>query len=191
MFINNAELKKQLKSAWKRNDLVISKDGNYYHVKFGWASLQVDANAITNKAKAMLVELVGDIADEPMLYGESCAPQLHLDTFEDLINKYAGSSHLCEGTMVMLNHGGNLNMVMQDSELNKYLLAKEYIDLLSLKEVDKESGESDPGLPVYEEGYFVWINNVMALRVPATNIAYEADKIVLSLSVDLTCQPLG
>ena len=192
MFIKDSVFKKLVKSAWKRNDLVIAHEGGYYRIEFGGCSMQIVDNNMSNRAKAVIVELIGDLpcGGEGYLYGEGCELQPHMDIYDNLFEEFArNENERCIGTSIMVRHCSDVHIVMQRRDLKKFMVNRVFAELVDSDRIDESAGEYMPGLPVYCGSYMAWGNNVMVLRIPITPVKYEIDKAVLSISGDLSFNP--
>ena len=138
---------------------------------------------MSNKTKAALVELIGELPaeGEGYKYGEDADPQI-LGLFENL--GCAAGDECCE-TCVMIRNGHLLYNVYQTDDA-KVKVLNSLVSLVDESQVDAEAGECKPGNPVLSAGNITWENNVMALRVPVSEMKYPADKIILSIREDLT-----
>lgn len=192
MFIKDSEFKKMVNKAFKKNDLIVARHQGYYFIGFGWCNIQVTTEMMSNKIKAILVEMIGDLPQEGegYLYGEGCDPQSRMDLFDNIFEeheRYASSE--CEATCLMVRHCGDIHSVLQVAGENKKIMVhNKFIEMVSTKPVETDNGETVPGLPVFT-GRLVWANNIMALSVPVTPIKYRTDKIILSIEDNLAIDP--
>ncbi|MBE5928492.1 MAG: hypothetical protein E7267_03845 [Lachnospiraceae bacterium] len=145
---------------------------------------------MTNKLKAILIELVGELPTEGegYLYGEDCEPQACLNIYDNLFMEFQGNEdERCEATCMMVCHGNDVSVVMQNMAANheKFMISASYMNMLDNGQIDEENGEYDPGFPVSLGSSMAWGNNVMVLKVPKTPIKYCVDKTILSLKGDM------
>ncbi len=183
MFIKEQVFKKIAKQAWRKSSLVVAHAQGVYHIEMGPVMMQVKAGLMSNKTKAALVELIGELPaeGEGYKYGEDADPQI-LGLFENL--GCAAGDECCE-TCVMIRNGHLLYNVYQTDDA-KVKVLNSLVSLVDESQVDAEAGECKPGNPVLSAGNITWENNVMALRVPVSEMKYPADKIILSIREDLT-----
>lgn len=192
MFIKDSVIKKLIKKAFEKNELVIAHEEGLYTIQFGNCVMQVIEKYMTNRVKSILVDFVGDIPkNEGMLYGEGCEPQIHLDAYDDLREMFERKSdNEYEGTCVSVNRCKDVYRVMQLSAgTDKVMVKEEYISIVDHNSIDLEGGEIKPGLPRLFAHTLIWSNNVMSLRVPVGEIKYQSEKNILGSSYDLITRP--
>lgn len=183
MFIKESIFKKMAKQAWKNNMLVIIHADGVYHIELKWITLQVKREFMSNKIKASLIELIGELPaeGEGYKYGESSEPQQRLGLFEHID---AVSGDECNPTCVLINNNGNIYNVLQTKD-SKIMVNNGFMSLIDTSQINEAAGEYEPGKPCLSDNHLTWINNVMALKVPVTLMRYRTDKIILSLDEDL------
>lgn len=194
MFIKDSVFKRMVKSAWKSCDLVVTHYAGYYTVEFGGCVMQVMDKCMSNRIKAIIVELIGDLPDdgEGYCYGNQMEPQSHLDIYDNLFEEfYENEDGRCVGTCIMIRHCNDVHIVMQTKTLDKFMVNKMFAELVDDRQIDESIGECVPGLPVRCGLHMEWGNNVMVLKVPVTKAQYEIDDKVLSISGDISFNPKG
>lgn len=183
MFIKESVFKKMAKQAYQNNMLVIIHADGVYHIELKWITLQIRKEFMTNKIKAALIELIGELPaeGEGYKYGNDSKTQQSLGLF-DLIDAFSGEE--CKNTCVMINNNGNIYNVLQTKD-SKIMVNNGFMSLIDTSQINKAAGEYEPEAPRLSNNYLTWINNAMAIKVPVTLMRYRTDKIILSLDEDL------
>ena len=183
MFIKESVFKKLAKQAWKNNVLVIINSNEVYHIELKFITLQVRKEFMSNKIKASLIELIGELPaeGEGYKYGEDCEPQKSLCLF-DRIDGYDGEE--CRETCVLIQRSGLLYNVYQ-TEKTKVMVNNVLVSMVDTSNINEAAGEYAPDAPMLCDGYVIWCNNAMSLKVPVTSGTYTTDRAVLSIESDL------
>lgn len=156
--------------------------------------MQVLKEFMTNKMKAILIELVGELPqdEEGYLYGDGYEPQAHLPTYNNLFEECRkNEKEKCEATCMMVRHCDAVNIVMQQpaAGFGKFMVLESFIELVDINQIDEENGEYAPLLPISLSTSMAWFNNVMVLKVPKTPMKYDADKKILLMAGDMSHDP--
>lgn len=158
MFLKTGEFKKLMKNSLKRQQLKIglmeSEMGDYYLVCSDFWGLMVDEDGATNKFKAAIMELVGEIPER----GRCCAYEINPDTgitymntfdFPNPYQEWKGAKDSAKETPLILSVWPHEYRVYQRESDKGYLaVSRAWTDhMLSPKELtDTESMPGHPSL---------------------------------------------
>lgn len=164
MFLKTAELKKMMKSALKSAGLYVGNiAGNYLVYGSTWG-LSTDTEYASNRFKAALTELIGDIPEPGECYRyymqEKQVAQDGCVDYPDVYEAWKAAKDHAVGTP--------LNLVSWPHEFNLYQIHSngQYVivprsrvsDVISMKELDG-TVESMPGRPSYMSPTLYWKND--------------------------------
>ena len=164
MFLKTAELKKMMKSALKGAGLYVGNiAGNYLVYGSTWG-LSTDTEYASNRFKAALTELIGDIPEPGECYRyymkEKQVAQDGCVDYPDVHEAWKAAKDHAVGTP--------LNLVSWPHEFNLYQIHSngQYVivprsqvsDVISMKELDG-TVESMPGRPSYMSPTLYWKND--------------------------------
>lgn len=191
MFTDTTILKTLIKRAWKGSGLHIehTEDG-WLAVGGLWWQFEIDDQEISNKIKAQIVELVGDLPElgQALVYYKKGDPQTEIPgtTFKNLMADWARREKEYQISNVILRTANDYSAVLEGKDDN--ILVPGWAANLVQGEVD-----ADETLPVIAKGAegrcnVIWANNKMALMVICGSTDYAGEKAFLEAvkGVDLT-----
>lgn len=169
MFINEGALKKQIKKAYKTGWLTVAdKFGMLYIAGLTWAMI-VDKEAVTNKTKAALIELIGEIptGGDAYKYSETEAQQVFSESLRDLdLDTYVETEgQTYRETRVTVQSSDGEGLYIQGDDLSHHIVSKEVYAMFDQGAVNKDLGELMPEPAKMRDDYLIWGNNVMALMI--------------------------
>lgn len=154
MFLKTAELKKMMKSALKSAGLFVGNiRGNYLVYGITWG-LSTDAEYASNKFKAALTELIGDIPEPGECYRYYMQEkQVAQDTcvdYPDVHEAWKAAKDYAVGTPLNFVSWPHEFNVYQIHSNGKYVIVprSQVSDVISMKELDN-TVEAMPGRPSY------------------------------------------
>ena len=191
MFTDTQILKTLIKGAWKGSGLHIEHtEGGWLAVGGLWWQFEIDDQEISNKIKAQIVELVGDLPEpgQALVYYKKGDPQTEIPgtTYKNLLADWARREKEYRISNVILRTANDYSAVLEGSDDN--ILVPGWAANLVQGEVD-----ADETLPVIAKGVegrcnVIWANNKMALMVIWGSTDYAGEKAFLEAvkGVDLT-----
>lgn len=163
MFLKTAELKKMMKSALKSAWLYVGNiAGNYLVYGITWG-LSTDAEYASNKFKAALTELIGDIPEPGECYRYYMQEkQVAQDTcvdYPDVHEAWKAAKDYAVGTPLNFVSWPHEFNVYQIHSNGKYVIVprSQVSDVISMKELDN-TVEAMPGRPSYLPCTLYWKN---------------------------------
>lgn len=169
MFLRTGELKKLMKAALKSSGLTVGNRDGYFLVSgTGW-DLKTEITAASNKFKAAITELVGDIPEPGECYiyrmQEGEAVPEYVPAGEDLYDIWKRAKDYSVAVPVSVcafPHEYNLYQVHGDHRIviANRVLAGDIISVNELLEV-----EHAPGRPAYDGCALIWKNDTTIWRV--------------------------
>lgn len=164
MFLKTAELKKMMKSALKSAGLFVGNiRGNYLVYGITWG-LSTDAEYASNKFKAALTELIGDIPEPGECYRYYMQEkQVAQDTcvdYPDVHEAWKAAKDYAVGTPLNFVSWPHEFNVYQIHSNGKYVIVprSQVSDVISMKELDN-TVEAMPGRPSYLPCTLYWKND--------------------------------
>lgn len=164
MFLKTAELKKMMKSALKSAGLYVGNiAGNYLVYGITWG-LSTDAEYASNKFKAALTELIGDIPEPGECYRYYMQEkQVAQDTcvdYPDIYEAWKAAKDYAVGTPLNFVSWPHEFNVYQIHSNGKYVIVprSQVSDVISMKELDN-TVEAMPGRPSYMSPTLYWKND--------------------------------
>ena len=164
MFLKTAELKKMMKSALKSAGLYVGNIAGNYPVYGSTWGLSTDTEYASNKFKAALTELIGDIPEPGECYRYYMQDKdVAQDTCVDYPNAYGAwkeAKNYATGLPINLISWPHEFAVYQIHSDMSYVIAPRCCtrDVISIKELDN-SVESMPGRPSYMPCTLYWKND--------------------------------
>ena len=161
MFLKTAELKKMMKSALKSAGLYVGNiAGNYLVYGSTWG-LSTDTEYASNKFKAALTELIGDIPEPGECYryyiqGKQVAQDTCMN-YPDIYEAWKAAKDYAAGLPINYISWPHEFTVYQIHSNKSYVIAPRCLtkDVISQKELDN-SVESMPGRPSYMQNTLYW-----------------------------------
>ncbi|MCR4674323.1 MAG: hypothetical protein K5675_04870 [Lachnospiraceae bacterium] len=172
MFVNESALKKQIKKAYKAGQLTVARNGEMLYIaSCSWA-ISIDKEAVPNKTKAALIELIGELPvnGEAFTYSAEGAQSVMPETLRelDLDTYYDTAGQTYEATRVFVQNSATaVGIYIQGDDLSHYIASKEVFDMYSPESVDMSLGEEMPEKAKMNGPFLVWGNNVMAMEILA------------------------
>lgn len=183
MFLKTGELKKIMKAALKSGGLYVGNINGRYLVHAGTWGLSTEILYASNKFKAALMELIGDIPESGEYYKYS-----HQDgevvqdsqaDYPDIYGRWVEAKDYA--TYVPLNYcvWPHTFIVLQIHSNLSYKIADKSMtaDVISSKELDT-TVESMPGRPNYRAGILYWKNDTTIYWVHTTEAGEKARDIL-------------
>lgn len=187
MFLKETVFKRLAKEAYKGDGLYMARLKNEALMIGGeWWNIQINDEAITNKMKAAIIELTGDIPDKGnWIYREKVitaefAPGEIAKTLEAT---YSESRVPVEDTKLIREDKGYLKRAFITEDGSVYCVFEETMDLITTKNL--QSGEAMPEKPTVvkheEKSYMTWENNYCRLTVTCQTLSPELEKAARGL----------
>lgn len=173
MFLKTGELKKMMKAALKSSGLYVGNINGSYLVSASTWGLNTDLEFASNKFKAALTELIGDIPGPEEYYRywlqdgevqqETASPQV------DLYELWKDAKDYAAYVPITITDWPHPFIVLQLHSDLSYRLADESLtaNVISSKELDA-TVESMPGQPSYGRGVLYWKNDTTIYWVYTT-----------------------
>lgn len=161
MFVDEAKLKAAMKTSWKGQGITISRTGNFFTMLCGRFDLVIHKDYMTNKVKALIVELCGEIPEdgEGITFRKDCENQQALA----MTLEAAGGGEVINRTGVLfVNYAGTLMRVWKGSVC---IAVPETLSFLT--DGTLKDGETEPNGPYLLDGKLIWKNNTAMLLVHA------------------------
>jgi hypothetical protein len=183
MFLKTGELKKNMKSALKSGGLYVGNMNGRYLVHASTWGLSTEILYASNKFKAALMELIGDIPEPGEYYKYS---QQDGEVVQDSQTDYPDIYYLWKeakdyATYVPLNYcvWPHTFIVLQIHSDLSYKVADKGMtaDVISSKELDTKV-ESMPGRPNYNSGILYWKNDTTIYWVHTTELGEKARDVI-------------
>jgi hypothetical protein len=183
MFLKTGELKKNMKAALKSGGLYVGNMNGRYLVHASTWGLSTEILYASNKFKAALMELIGDIPEPGEYYKYS---QQDGGVVQDSQSDYPDVYELWKeakdyATYVPLNYcvWPHTFIVIQIHSDLSYKVADKNMtaDVISSKELDT-TVESMPGRPNYNYGILYWKNDTTIYWVHTTEAGEKAKDIL-------------
>lgn len=195
MFIKDSAFKSLVKKAYKNEELDIERQGDMIAIRTGWWHLQCMESFLSNKAKASLIELIGDLpeAGKAMQYGDGCDPQLAMPYTifdQDVSRLLANCTVEYKPTRVLLQGGETTYIMLQNAKKEKVLVDRVFIDLMDFAGIDEENGETVVNMnPLGEEdsSRLIYYTNSMILVFHTHPVRYKKTKQILQQLEDTDC----
>ena len=153
MFLKISEFKKVMKSALKTaGGLYVGNVNDQYLVYTGYWGVCVEKLYATNKFKAAIMELIGDMPEEDSCYKYYIEDkQLKADLHVDYLNPYEkwreAKDFACSVPLVLTNNYHELSVYQRHSDKDYLTAVREWTDgMLSPAELEV-AGERMPGRP--------------------------------------------
>lgn len=179
MFLNMSKLDKAMKGAYQGSSLRIGCVHGGTYISSGYFVAWMDNDYLTNAMKGLIVKYAGEMPEEEgkgLLLAYKIAPQ-----FEQPINKIFDLPKFYDGHQkeevkkTELAYGGAV--LIQETDTKKiHFLNKSMIDLIDIREIDHERGETPLASPVYLEGTYsiLFRNSAGMLLIFETRMDSEA-----------------
>lgn len=183
MFLKTGELKKNMKAALKSGGLYVGNINGRYLVHASTWGLSTEILYASNKFKAALMELIGDIPESGEYYKYS---QQDGEVVQDSQTDYPDIYWLWKeakdyATYVPLNYcvWPHTFIVLQIHSDLSYKVADKVMtaDVISSKELDT-TAESMPGRPNYNSGILYWKNDTTIYWVHTTEAGEKAKDVL-------------
>lgn len=195
MFIKDTVFKSLVKKAYKNEELDIERQGDMIAIRTGWWHLQCRESFLSNKAKASLIELIGDLPEvgKAMQYGDGCDPQLAMPYtifYQDVFRLTDECTVEYKPTRVLLQGGETTYIMLQNAKKEKALVDRVFIDLIDFAGIDEENGETVVNMnPLGEEdnSRLIYYTNAMILVFHTHPVRYRKTKQILQLLEDTDC----
>lgn len=196
MFIKDNVFKRLVKKAYNDDELRIERSGEVIAIKSTWWHLQCVESYLSNKAKACLIELIGDLPEDSqaMTYGKRCEPQIALPRTVIKTEMPALRDLLTESyepTRVMLQGSENVYTILQSAETKeKTLVNSVFIDALDIDGIDREEGETQVNafpLGTSNGATLIYSTNVMDFIFYTTPVRYRKTKAIMDLLSEQDC----
>lgn len=196
MFIRENIFKKLVKKAFDDEELDIERRGELIAIKAGWWHLQCIESHLSNKAKACLIELIGNLPGDgmAMLYGKDCEPQIAIPG--TVMNFEQNSLHnlltdIYEPTRVMIV-GGECSYIMLQNRATKekVLVNSTFIDIIDIGGIDEDSGETQVNIAPLgskDSKMLNYHNNVMDFTFYRHPVKYRKTKEIMDLLGEKDC----
>lgn len=172
MFVDEAKLKAAMKTSWKGKGITLSRTGNLYTMLCDRFDLEIHKDFMTNKVKALIVELCGEIPEdgEGITFRKDCENQIALEVE---LPEAVGGDEIRRTSVLFVNHGETLMRVWKGSTC---IAVPETLSFLT--EGSLENGETEPEGPYLAGGRVIWKNNTTKLMVHAAT-AKDEEKAML------------
>ncbi len=185
MFLKTAELKKMMKSALKSAGLFVGNiRGNYLVYGITWG-LSTDAEYASNKFKAALTELIGDIPEPGECYRyymqeKQVAQDICVD-YPDVHEAWKAAKDYAVGTPLNFVSWPHEFNVYQIHSNGKYVIVprSQVSDVISMKELDN-TVEAMPGRPSYLPCTLYWKNDTTIYWVATVETGERARNALFS-----------
>ena len=157
MFLNMSKLDKAMKDAYKKGSMRIGCVHGGTYISNGFFVSWMDNSYLTNAMKGLIVKYAGEMPKEEgkgLLLAYQTAPQIEqpINKIFDLPKFY--DEHRKEDVeKTELAYGRTA--LFQETDTNKiHFMNKSMIDLIDVREIDHERGETPMASPVYLEGTY-------------------------------------
>ena len=195
MFIKDSAFKSLVKKAYKNEELDIERQGDMIAIRTGWWHLQCRESFLSNKAKASLIELIGDLPEvgKAMQYGDGCRQQITMpytifDPYVSMLQDELTVEY--KPTRVLLQGGEITYIMLQNAEKEKVLVDRVFIDLMDFAGIDEENGETVVNMNPLggkDSSRMVYYTNAMILVFHTHPVRYRKTKQILQLLEDTDC----
>ena len=171
MFFNSVVFKKLIKQAWKSGGLTVGHDGEAeeYFLQGGYWIIRIKDDAIPNKDKAALIELIGDFPAEGEVFkaiaGVGNQYEIPFNDVWNIGRQWELAKTEYHKTNIMMYQKESLCRVLQEEESGKCVLLNEiFIDLIDITAMDKQK-ESEPIGPIAigKEGTMLYWKNQLCM----------------------------
>lgn len=183
MFLKTGELKKMMKAALKSGGLYVGNINGSYLVHAETWGLCTDIMYASNKFKAALMELIGDIPESGEYYRYYHQDgEVTQDTETNYPNAYEMWKEAKDyATYVPINYCSwpHTYIVLQIHGDLSYKVVDKFLtaDVISSKELDT-TVESMPGRPNYNSGILYWKNDTTIYWVHTTEAGEKAREVL-------------
>lgn len=161
MFVDEAKLKAEMKRSWKGQGITIIRTGGYFTMLCDRFDLVIHRDYMTNKVKALIVELCGEIPEDGdgITFRKGCENQAAVAmTLEDA----GGGVAINRTAILFVNYAGTLMRVWKAGGC---VAVPETLSFLT--DGTLENGETEPEGPYLLDGKVIWQNNIATLMVHA------------------------
>lgn len=179
MFLHMSKLDKAMKDAYKRSSLHIGCVHGGTYISNGYFVAWMDNDYLTNAMKGLIVKYAGEMPEEEgkgLLLAYKMAPQIE-QPINQIFNlpEYYLKHQREEVERTELSYGKVA--LLQEADTNKiHFVNKSLIDLIDIREIDHENGETPMVPPVYLVGTYsiLFRNSAGMFLVLETRIDSEA-----------------
>lgn len=183
MFINTNIFKKMLKQAYKTGGFVIGNDSGYIFIEGGSWIIRVEEEFITNKIKAAVIELAGEIPAQGEVFKchKKEANQYTIPWNEcwDTDKAFNESDTEFEDTRVILEIYSVPCRVLQDKKTNHCIaMSDQYFNLIDENSIDVEVDTWPLGPKALNgEGHMIfWKNDIMSVGLNMIQIPEDTEE---------------
>ena len=179
MFLNMSKLDKAMKDAYKKGSLRIGCAHGGTYISNGFFVAWMDNSYLTNAMKGLIVKYAGEMPEEEgkgLLLAYQTASQIEqpISKIFDL-PKFYDEHRKEEMEKTELAYGKTV--LFQEADTNKiHFMNKSMIDLIDIREIAHERGETSMASPVYLEGTYsiLFRNNAGMFLAYETRMNSEA-----------------
>jgi hypothetical protein len=188
MFINPNVFKKLATAAWKNEELTIGHIADEYVISGRMWIMHVMEKYMTNKVRAILIELIGEFpeAGYAYTYGKSCDAQQEMpESIPNNDNIYIIPGLACESTHILITRDGVIQHMYQDELGGKHLINAIYSSMIRQDYIEEEKGEVSYYTPYKRGEWMLWSNNIMSFSCHTRNIKYIKEKAAVDALADI------
>lgn len=191
MFLKPSIFKAMCSSAYKTSGLQIEHHADgVYAIGSSWWQVEVKDSMLSNKIKAIIVELIGDfpLTGEGYTYrkGEDgkCSIQMEIEgtIYQNLEKCYGISQEIYESTPLYITQTNVLCNILQNIDTgDKTFINAMYLNLIDCDQIDYDAGECAPEGIHASGNTLIWSNNVMSFRCYVRSMKYKGEVELLEI----------
>lgn len=185
MFLKTGQLKKMMKDSLKRSDLYVGNVDNHYLVYSGSFGVYIDEVYASNKLKAAITELVGDLpaSEECYLYmiaEDGKVTQTRIYEYPDPFEDWKEAKEAATATPVSLYSNAHEMFLFQGKNDLRFMAVRRCltIDMFSVRELD-ENVEHFPKYPSIRNGCVLYWKSETTIYWVGTDVLGERVREIL------------
>lgn len=166
MFLRANILKKLMKDAYKKSNLVVADNVNTLYIAGGYWRVEINKEFVPKTILAEIIELAGELPEPGKCFTATSGGNLETDGGLHTIDTSIAKESVEVTDVIILSKRKIAQRVLQNSYLDILLVKNVYIDMIDMKSIDDKNGEYAPSGLYYNKtaGVFIW-NNAMKYQI--------------------------
>lgn len=189
MFLNNMILKRLMKEAYKNENMVVAQTEDRFYIGGAYWEMDVRKAFIPKQIMAQVIELAGEVPAQGKAFRATKDGNLAEDGLRNEVQTEGIEKTIDVTDIIIIGSLGTYQRVLQDREGKTYIVNNIFVDIADNNATEKERGEYNVTLPLYEETQgILWMNNVARFRAgwrideKHTSLLQEMSRLELTMS---------
>lgn len=189
MFLNNTILKRLMKEAYKNENMVVAQTEDRFYIGGAYWEMDVRKAFIPKQIMAQVIELAGEVPAQGKAFRATKDGNLAEDGLRNEVQTEGIEKTIDVTDIIIIGSLGTYQRVLQDREGKTYIVNNIFVDIADNNATEKERGEYNVTLPLYEETQgILWMNNVARFRAgwrideKHTSLLQEMSRLELTMS---------